>query len=170
MKSGGLFLATEALVLLASSSLERPADHDDDLNRWRRARSGLAVLGFVGAYGYEVLDLLPTIAARDEAVAQSARALLPLAPFGAGQVAKGEATKGATIAALEAVALTIGVLADNSRQQRGAALAFAGLWAYGALDAYAHLVPTSDAGVTHACVTPVFTPGGFGLALTAPLR
>jgi hypothetical protein len=169
VKSGALFLATESLVLLASATLPRPDDAGDDLARWRRARVALSTIGLLGAYGYEVLDILPVVSSRDEDLAQAARAVLPIAPFGVGQVANGEATKGATIAALEAVALTIGVLADSSRQQRGAAVAFAALWAYGTLDAYAHLVPSREPSAPHATLAPFLGDAGIGLAFTAPL-
>ncbi len=126
-KDGLLFTSSEALFLLASSMVEK-----------KRDQRILGTLAFLGAYGYELFDLLPTQTTRDADSAASLRFGLSFFPFGVAQAKNGDYTKAFGIATVESVLLTVGVMSTGESQRNVALGLFMAAWAYGILDGVAN--------------------------------
>ena len=126
-KDGLLFTTSEALFLLASSLVESKAN--------QRVLGGMS---FLGAYGYELFDLIPNQVARDAEAAQTLRYSLSFLPFGVAQAKNGEFIKAFGIATAQSVLLTVGVMSPGESQRNVALGLFAASWSYGILDGIAN--------------------------------
>jgi hypothetical protein len=130
-KDGALFLTSEALLLLAGATL--PNGGDDAAHERARLATGVSLLG---AYGYELADLLPDLARQSPDGAAMVRWSLSLAPFGAAQAKNGQTLKALAFGALDAALVTAATLAPDEDQRHAAAAAFGVAWAYGILDGF----------------------------------
>lgn len=123
-KDGLLFASSEALFLLASTTVV-----DDKKNQYV-----LGGVSFVGIYGYELYDMLPTLASSHPESAHSLRFGLSFFPFGVAQAKNGDSAKAFALASIQSVLLTLGVTSEKTGQRNVALGLFAAGWAYGVLD------------------------------------
>lgn len=132
-KDGALFLSLESLAGLAASTSVHGS-------------GAFGALTITGAYGYELLDMLPELARRGESGAGTVRYMLSYFPFGVGQAKNREPLKAVSLAALQSVLLTAGSLAPEAGQ-RNTSFGLLGLvWAYGVLDAVSNHVDVTLSG------------------------
>lgn len=150
LKEGTLFLATETLLIVASQTVA----NDSSGNRSRI----LGVMGFLGTYSYELLDMLPELMVRDRDKADSLRYGMNFAPFGVAQAKNGDLGKAFGFAALQSILLTVGA-ANDDRETRTAAYSALGIsWVFSMVDGFSSF-PSASAGSDVQFVTQV-TPSG----------
>ncbi len=123
-KDGLLFTSSEALFLLASTTV---VDDKED-------QYVLGGLSFLGIYGYELYDMLPSFAPAQAESAQSLRFALSFFPFGVGQAKNGDSAKAFGLASMQSVLLTLAVTSEKDGQRNVALGLFTAGWAYGILD------------------------------------
>jgi hypothetical protein len=150
---GFAFLGLDLMVVSASVN-ELFDPRRTGANLWILAAP--AIIG--GAYGYELLDVLPLISPGDPAGAESARERLSFFPFGVGQAKNGQVGKAIGFGVAEALFLSQAV---NQTEPSGRALGVIGFliaYAYGSYDAWSNHVPLAP-GKADA------SPSGFRLGL-----
>lgn len=136
-KDGGLFLATELLLLLSANVLTMAdplADPDGDGRTSPQAREIFGGVSLFGAYGYELTDMLSEMELASPEGAGMMRSVLSIFPFGVAQAKNGDTYKAFGVATLHATLLTVGVLAPQDRQRRMALSALGGTWLLSVVD------------------------------------
>jgi hypothetical protein len=144
-KDGALFLSTELLVLLTANTIPRPKkdsaddDYNDSQRRQdeKRGKTNATILGtvtFLGAYGFELYDMLPDLSVRSASATSSLRFGLSFMPFGVAQAKNGNYLKAFGMGAIQTTLLTMGTLTDKEEVRRFSLGMFVASWAYGILD------------------------------------
>lgn len=126
-----------------------------------------------GLYGYELLDLLPTLSGRNAESGESLRDALPFFPLGVGQAANGEIGKAIGFGVVQAGFLAEAVTTDDDGLRRLSTAGFVAAYAYGCYDAWSK-EPPAGAKSGHVQVLPLPTfsahgAPGLALELTATL-
>jgi hypothetical protein len=123
-KDGLLFASSESFFLLASTTVvEKKSD-----------QYLLGGVSFLGIYGYELYDMLPSLASNHPEGTQSLRFGLSFLPFGVAQAKNGDSAKAFAIASIQSVLLTVAVTSEKTGQRNVGLGLFAVGWAYGILD------------------------------------
>ncbi len=157
-KDGLLFATSEALFLLASSSVVEEKN-DQYL---------LGGVSFLGIYGYELYDMLPSLSALHAEAASSLRFSLSFFPFGVAQAKNGDSAKAFAIAAIQSVLLTLGVTSEKIGQRNVALGLFAAGWGYGILDGVSNHADRAGTAFQFR-VLPTATEGRAGAMLLSTL-
>lgn len=146
-KDGLLFATSEALFLLASTTVV-----DDKSDQYL-----LGGVTFVGIYGYELYDMLPSLSSHADA-ASGLKFGLSFFPFGVAQAKNGDSAKAFALASIHSILITLAVTSEKDGQRNVALGLFGAGWAYGILDGVSNhadrpgtafdfrLVPTASQG------------------------
>lgn len=180
-KEGALFLSAELLFIVLAQTLpaQDTANHDAP-----KATEGpqqprvqpyateiLSTLSLMGAYGYELVNMLPDLMHRDQHASESLRGILGVFPFGVPQAKNGANMKAFGIASVQATFLMAGLLAPRSKQRHLALGTFALAWAYSIFDGMTGRQITSHTTNLGLGVIPVVSKlGQLGAAFSVTLQ
>src|SRR5690606_4149076 len=138
VKEGSLFLATEALLLVASQTVASDSS--------RSSTVFLGTMSFLGTYSYELLDMLPELMVRDREKTDTLRFVMNFAPFGAAQAKNGDLGKAFGFAALQSVLLTLGTVTDDENTRTVAYSVLGASWIFSMIDGFSSYPSTSAMG------------------------
>jgi hypothetical protein len=122
--------------------------------------------GLVGAYGYELVSMLPDLAARSAGSTNSLAKHLSLAPFGAAQAKNGHYVSAAVFAGVQSGILLAAGMAPTDGQRRVAMGAFFVSWMYGAYDGYKNHAEGTSTRSSALQILPVVIEDHIGLAVS----
>jgi hypothetical protein len=98
----------------------------------------IGFFGLLGAWGYEVNDLMPELMNRDDFRAEELRYYLSLAPFGAGQAKNGQFAKAIGMGVAQAGFLAAASMTRDHGAKAAATFGALLSYAYGAYDGWVH--------------------------------
>jgi hypothetical protein len=131
-RTGALYLSGELLLFYLMSSQSTSYNHKPV------STGAIGFFGLLGAWGYEVNDLMPELMNRDEFRAEELRYYLSLAPFGAGQAKNGEFAKAAAMGAAQTFFIGAASISQNDGAKAVATFGALLSYAYGAYDSWIH--------------------------------
>lgn len=140
-RDGALFLTTEALIGVGAHSLsgfEGTSEGSSERQEAAHARAIVGGAGLIGAYGFELVSILPDLTKVSPDSAARLSKHLSLAPFGAAQAKNGNYVRAGVVASLQTGMLLTAGMAPTDGQRRTALGAFTLTWIYAAYDGYRH--------------------------------
>jgi hypothetical protein len=140
-KGGIAFLVLDSTSLYVSPFFRGKEKWSPDrTQRYRNSTfpNRASELIFAGSWGYEILDVMPALMARDNMRANWARHWLSFFPLGVGQLKNGHYAKAVGFGVTQSALLFYAMTTGNSEQRETATTVLIGTLLYGGFDGWLH--------------------------------